>query len=176
MQRGPWLVTAGLRHSHLKVEVDDRFLSNGNDSGRVGYGRTTPVLGVLYKVGRELNLYASAARGFETPPLNELFYSNGGAGFNFRLAPAKSRHLEIGAKSLVGRDTRIDLALFQAHTDDELVVDSSVGGRTSYRNASKTLRRGVEVSLDSSIGADWRAKLALSVLRATYETGFVQAL
>lgn len=94
------------------------------------------MLGVLYKAGRELNLYASATRGFETPTLNELFYSNRGAGFNFKLAPARSRHREIGVKSLIGSDTRIDLVLFQVHRNDEPVVDSSVGGRTSYRNAS----------------------------------------
>jgi iron complex outermembrane receptor protein len=171
-QKGPWVITGGLRHSSLKVEVDDRFVSNGNDSGRIDYSRTTPVLGVLYKVNRELNVYASAARGFETPTLNELFYSTGGAGFNFHLAPANSRHLEIGAKTLVGSDTRIDVALFQVRTDDELVVDSSVAGRTSYRNAAETLRRGAELSLDTKLGAGWSAKLALSALRATYETGF----
>jgi iron complex outermembrane receptor protein len=171
-QGGPWVITAGLRHSRLKVEVDDRFTSNGDDSGTIDYARTTPVLGVLYKVERGLNLYASAARGFETPTLNELFYSSGGAGFNFRLAPAKSRHLEFGAKTVLGSDTRIDIALYQVRTDDELVVDSSNGGRTSYRNAGETLRRGAEVSLDADLAAGWSARLALSALRATYETGF----
>lgn len=173
-QRGPWVVTGGLRHSKLKVEVDDRFLSNGNDSGALEYSRTTPVLGVLYKINRSVNVYASAARGFETPTLNELFYSSGGggAGFNFKLSPATSRHLELGAKTLVGSDTRIDLALFEVHTKNELVVDSSGGGRTSYRNASETLRRGAEVSVDTYLGAGLSAKMALSALRATYETAF----
>jgi iron complex outermembrane receptor protein len=138
-QGGPWVLTAGLRHSRLKVDVDDRFISNGDDSGSLDYSKTTPVLGVLYKVERGLNLYASAARGFETPTLNELFYSSGGAGFNFKLSPATSRHLEIGAKTALNRDIRVDVALFQVRTDDELVVESSNGGRTSYRNASDTL-------------------------------------
>jgi iron complex outermembrane receptor protein len=171
-QGGPWVVTAGLRHSRLKVEVDDRFLSNGNDSGTIEYTKTTPVLGVLYKVERGLNLYASVARGFETPTLNELFYSSGGAGFNFKLAPATSRHIEIGAKTVLNTDIRIDAALFQVRTDDEIVVDSSTGGRTSYRNAGDTLRRGAEVSLDADLKSGWSARLALSLLRATYETEF----
>jgi iron complex outermembrane receptor protein len=64
------------------------------------------------------------------------------------------------------------VALFQVRTDDELVVDSSTGGRTSYRNASDTLRRGAEVSLDTDLKDGWSARLALSMLRATYETGF----
>jgi iron complex outermembrane receptor protein len=171
-QGGPWVITAGLRHSRLKVEVDDHFLSNGNDSGTIEYTKTTPVLGVLYKVQRGLNLYASAARGFETPTLNELFYSSGGAGFNFKVAPAKSRHYEIGAKTALNPNVRVDAALFQVRTDDEIVVDSSTGGRTSYRNAGDTLRRGAEVSVDADLNSNWSTRLAFSLLRATYETAF----
>ena len=168
---GPWVLTAGLRRSSLKVDVDDRFLANGNDSGSADYSRVTPVLGALYKVSDKLNVYASAARGFETPTLNELFYSSGG-GFNFNLAPARSKHLELGAKAQVGDDTRINAALFQARTEDEMVVDTAGGGRTSYRNASSTLRRGAEVSLESSLGAGFSARASVTLLRATYETGF----
>ena len=82
----------------MKVQVGDRFLGNGNDSGSVDYRHTTPVLGVLYKVSPVLNLYASAARGFETPTLNELFYSGTGGGFNFGLRAAESTHVEAGAE------------------------------------------------------------------------------
>ena len=169
---GPWVLTAGLRRSSLKVEVDDRFLANGDDSGGVDYSKVTPVLGVLYKVSPQLNLYASAARGFETPTLNELFYSGAGRGFNFNLQPATSRHVEVGAKAKLGENTRVEAALFQVRTDDEMVVDTSSGGRTSYRNASETLRRGAEVSLESELGAGFSARVAMTVLRATYETGF----
>lgn len=171
-QGGPWVLTAGLRRSSLKVEVDDHFAANGNDSGGVDYSKTTPVLGVLYKVSPVLNVYASAARGFEAPTLNELFYSSGGTGFNFALAPARSKHLEAGVKAIVGSSTRIDAALFEVRTNDELVVDSAVGGRTSYRNASETLRRGAEVSIDSRFGAGFSGRVALTALRATYETPF----
>jgi len=169
---GPWVLTAGLRRSSLKVDVDDRFAGNGVDSGSVDYSRVTPVAGVLYKVSESLNVYASVARGFETPTLNELFYSSGGGGFNFGLAPARSKHLELGAKLRLGEDTRVNAALFQARTEDEMVVESAAGGRTAYRNASSTLRRGAELSLESALGAGFSARAALTLLRATYETGF----
>ena len=169
---GPWVLSAGLRRSSLKVKVSDRFLGNGNDSGSVDYSKLTPVVAALYKLTPQLNVYASAARGFETPTLNELFYSAGGTGFNYKLGPATSRNIELGAKAKFGDHTRVDLALFQVRTDDELVVESSGGGRTSYRNASETLRRGAEVSLDSALGAGFSTRVALTLLRATYETGF----
>ncbi|MEO8171400.1 MAG: TonB-dependent receptor, partial [Oxalobacteraceae bacterium] len=152
-QSGDWALTAGLRHSRIRVKVDDRFVSagNGDDSGSVNYSRTTPVLGLLYKATPALNLYASAAKGFETPTLGEMFYSGSGdslGGFNFNLKPSRSTHLEVGVKAVLGSDTRVNLALFEVRTDNELVVDGSSGGRTSYKNAGETLRQGVELSLD----------------------------
>lgn len=171
-QSGPWMLSAGLRHSSVKISVDDRFLANGNDSGALEYSHTTPVLGVLYRVSPMLNVYASAARGFETPTLNELFYSGTGGGFNFGLAPAKSTHLEAGVKSKLDERTSINAAIFQVRTTDEVVVDSSGGGRTSYRNASKTLRQGLEVSLDSSWRYGLSTRVALTSLRAIYDQSY----
>ncbi|MBQ5950449.1 TonB-dependent receptor [Massilia sp. ST3] len=171
-ERGPWVVSGGLRHSRVKFDVRDRFLSNGDDSGGVDYRHTTPLAGVLYKVSPALNVYASAARGFETPTLNESFYSGAGAGFNFGLAPAVGTHLEAGLKAMPIEGLRMNAALFQVRTKDELVVDSSSGGRTSYRNASATLRQGAELSLDAELGAGWSARMALSALHAIYDEGF----
>jgi iron complex outermembrane receptor protein len=171
-QRGPWALTAGLRYSRLKVQVRDRFISNGNDSGSVAYARTTPLLAVLYKLAPTLNVYASAARGFETPTLNELFYSGTGAGFNFGLRPAISTHFEAGAKAIVDSNTRVDAAVFQARTSDELVVDSASGGRTSYRNAASTLRQGLELSMDTQLEYGFAARIAATLLRAVYDNGF----
>ncbi len=171
-ERGQWMLTAGLRRTSLDVEVKDRYLSNGDDSGSVDYRGTAPVLGALYKLTPSLNLYASAARGFETPTLNELFYSSSGPGVNFGLQASRSTHLEAGMKKMFGADTRLDLALFQVRTDDEVVVDAASGGRTSYRNAGETLRRGVELSFDTRFGPGLNARVAANVLRAVYEDGF----
>ncbi|WLI89649.1 TonB-dependent receptor [Massilia sp. R2A-15] len=171
-QAGPWVLTAGARHTRMTVSVGDRFLVNGNDSGGVEYRHTTPVIGALYKIGTTLNVYASAARGFETPTLNELFYSGVGGGFNFGLRAAESTHVEAGVKASIGDHTRVNTALFQVRTTDELVVDSSSGGRTSYKNAGKTLRQGAELSLDTTLAGGFTGRLALTALRAVYDQGF----
>ncbi|MGW8395043.1 TonB-dependent receptor family protein [Pseudoduganella sp. HUAS MS19] len=166
-----WQLTAGLRHSRIRVSVADRFTSNGDDSGKLRFSQTTPLAAVLYRATPSLNLYASAARGFEVPTLNELFYSAGGAGFNFGLRPARSKHVEGGAKAVLAPGARIDAAVFEIRTSDELVVDSSAGGRTSYRNAARTVRKGAEVSFDAELGAGFSTRVALTSLRATYEDG-----
>lgn len=174
--RGDWTWTGGLRRSRVAFEVQDRYLANGNDSGRVDYAETTPMASVLYRLTPALNLYAGLARGFETPTLNEMFYSGSGGGFNFNLKPARSRNAEAGLKALMGEETRLDAALFRIETTDELVIDQSVGGRTSYRNAASTLRQGAELALENRgqrvLAGDLSARLALTALHAEYDSAF----
>ena len=173
-QSGPWLLSAGVRYTKMKVEVNDHFLGNGDDSGSLEYSHTTPVLGLLYKLTPNVNVYASAARGFEAPTLNELFYSGKNSGFNFNLKPATSTNLEAGIKARVGNNTHVNAALFQIKTSDELVVDgqNTGNGRTSYINASKTLRQGMEISLDSNLPYGFTTKVALTSLHAVYDQAF----
>ncbi|MDD3352859.1 TonB-dependent receptor [Zoogloea sp.] len=172
--RGAWAFTAGVRHSQVKFKVDDQYIVgvNGDDSGRRDYRKTTPVLGVVYKLNPAVNLYASAGRGFETPTLNEMFYSGTAGAFNFGLNPSRSTHYEVGAKAFIGHSSRLNVAAFQITTEDELVVDASSGGRTSYKNAGKTLRQGVEASFDTAWRQNLTSRLAVSHLRAIYDEDF----
>ena len=80
--------------------------------------------------------------------------------FNFNLKPATSTHYEGGLKAYFGADSRLDLAIFQINTKDELVVDDSVGGRTSYKNGGQTTRRGLELASDSRWAGNLSSRLA----------------
>ncbi|WP_374278028.1 TonB-dependent receptor family protein [Azonexus sp.] len=167
-----WTFTGGLRHSRVAFRVDDAYLANGDDSGRVDYSKTTPTLAALYRLTPTVNLYASASRGFEAPTFNEMFYSSGGGSFNFGLKPSTSTHFEAGLKAYVGDDSRLDVALFEIRTEDELVVKESDNGRTAYQNAGRTLRQGIEIAVDSRWAANFTSRLAYTYLDAHYEQGF----
>jgi len=170
---GPWQLSGGMRHTRVNFRVKDSFLGNGDDSGTVSYSKTTPMAALLYQINPQVNLYASVARGFEAPTFNELFYSGPGGTFSFTLQPATSRHIETGIKALIGNSTRINAALFRINTDNEIVVDSTTGGRSSYKNAGRTQRSGLEFSLDTSWTGGLSGKVALTVLNATYEEAFL---
>lgn len=153
-RHGNLVFHAGVRHSRLEVTVHDRFTSNGDDSGGQDFARTTPMAGLGYRLPGRASIYASLAGGFETPTLNELFYSSSGPGLNRGLHPATSKHVELGYK-----DERLQVALFNIRTRDELAVESASGGRTIFRNADSTRRTGLEVSY----AVDWRAGLSSAV-------------
>ncbi|CDM40743.1 TonB-dependent receptor family protein [Ectopseudomonas oleovorans] len=163
---------AGLRHSQVEFDVDDRFLSNGDDSGSVTYRKLTPTLGASYALLPDLNIYASWGKGLETPTLNELSYSGPGNSFGFDLKPATSEQFEIGLKARLAEATNLQVALFQIDTDDELVVASASGGRNSFQNAAQTRRRGLELSLESHLSETLRANLAYTHIDATYSKDF----
>ena len=172
-----WTVQAGLRHSSMKLDVDDKFvvpaLNNGDASGSKTYQKNTPSLSVMYAFTPDLHGYVSAGKGFETPTQAELAYAPGGTeGFNFGLKPSTSKQYEIGLKARLGESTRINAAVFQITTEDELVIAESNGGRTSYQNAGRTLRRGFELGVESQLSEQWSANLAYTRLQATYDSDF----
>ncbi len=168
-------LTAGLRHSVVKFQSSDRFIATGNpdDSGSARYEATTPVLGAVYHVNDRTNVYAAAGRGFETPTFNELSYRpDGSPGLNFALDPARSKQWELGVKTALQQNWRLNAAVFQARTDDEIVVATNTGGRSTFRNAGETRRRGVETALAGEWSPGWSGYAAVTWLDATYETAF----
>lgn len=171
---GAWTLVGGLRVSRVEFEVDDRYVVPGNpdDSGRRRYDAANPVAGVTWHATDTLNVYANLGRGFETPTFAELAYRPDGSGPNLALDAARSTHAEIGAKWLVGEAQRLDIALFAADTDDEIVVASSAGGRSTFRNAGRTTRRGVELAWTARLGGAWQVRAAATVLRARFADGF----
>jgi len=171
-----WVVSGGVRHSRVSFKVDDAYLSNGDDGGSVSYDKTTPTVAVMYRLTDTVNVYASAARGFEAPTFNEMFYSSGGGAFNFGLKPSSSTHYEAGLKAYVGRDSRLDVALFQIKTDNEMVVLSASGGRTAYQNAGPTTRRGLELAFDSRWVSNLTSRIAYTYLDAHYDEAFLSNL
>ena len=74
--------------------------------------------------------------------INELSYrSDNQSGLNFGLKPSTNDTVEIGSKTRIGNGL-FTAALFQTNTDNEIVVDSSSGGRTSYKTPARPAVRG----------------------------------
>lgn len=171
---GAWTLLAGVRVSRIEFEVDDDYVVPGNpdDSGRRRYDATNPVAGITWHAAETLNVYANVGRGFETPTFAELAYRADGSGPNLSLDAARSTHAEIGAKWLVSDAQRLDVALFAADTDDEIVVASNAGGRSTFRNAGRTMRRGVELAWTARLGDAWQARAAATLLRASFADDF----
>jgi iron complex outermembrane recepter protein len=170
-----WSLTAGVRHSEVRFLSVDHYITptNGNDSGGIVYTATSPVAGLLFAARPWLHLYASYGKGFQTPLDSELAYRPDGApGLNFALRPARSNNGEIGAKIATGDNFSAAVAAFDTRTDDEIVVATNVGGRSTYQNAGRTRRSGAQLSVDYRFAGEWRAQIAYTYVAALYIDGY----
>ncbi len=163
---------AGVRYSSVWFDSNDHYVTEDNpdSSDSTSYHKWLPAGSLKYAVTEAWNVYLSAGRGFETPTITELSYrSKNIAGLNLGLKPATNDTVEIGSKLRVANGL-LTAALFQTDTDNEIVADDSAGGRTSYKNAGKTRRQGMELGLDQQFGDSWKLKAAWTWLDATYRT------
>jgi iron complex outermembrane receptor protein len=170
-----WSLHGGARHSRVRFTSDDRFITAGNpdDSGERSFRATTPVAGVLFKVNPRTSIYANLGRGFETPTFVELAYRSGGlTGLNLDLDASRSRHAELGAKAILASAVRVNAAIFDIATRDEIVVEQNTGGRATFKNAGHTDRKGLELAAETLAGGPFQARIAWSYLEASFREGF----
>ena len=165
-----WTLDAGLRHSRIKFDSQDHFVTSGNgdDSGDARYREWLPVGSVRYSPTDDLSFYVSAGRGFETPTFNEISYRNDGLpGLNFDLAPAVNTNVEVGAKARVAGGL-LTAAVYQSRTEDEIVAADASFGRTTYQNAGRTRRTGFELAWSGELVDNLQAQIAYGWVDARY--------
>lgn len=168
-----WKLTAGLRHSNVRFEVDDHFIvgPNPDDSGHLRFHSTQPVAGVLFEVTPQLNLFASGGRAFETPTFAELAYRPDGApGLNFDLDAATSTNFEGGAKLRFKDHTLLNATLFRSDTKEDIVTGPSpFPGRNSFVNAARTRREGAELGAQTTLSHRLDLYVAYTYTRARFD-------
>ncbi len=169
-----WSGIAGVRATRVHFRTDDHFIAPGNpdDSGTIDYRGTNPVIGATWHAAPTVNVYANAGRGFETPTFTELTYRNNASGLNTDLKASHSKHYELGAKWR-GTNQSLDLAVYHIDTDDELIVDQNTGGRSTFRNAGRTTRKGVELSHSAQWTPEWSTQVTFTLLNARFDESFL---
>ena len=179
---------AGIRKTKVDIKVEDNLVNLTKDfsqsfnlkyrdsSGKLAYEKTTPVVGAVWKLNPMLNIYANYGKGFETPNLIEIGFNDAtaGSGPNLNLTPSQSDNYEIGAKAFANSNTRISTAIFRTNTDKEIVVQSA-GAYTTYQNAGKTKRQGIEASIDSQLANNFGVYAAYTFLDAKFDSTFNSA-
>jgi iron complex outermembrane recepter protein len=171
-------VTLGVRSSRVHYSSVDHYIvgPNPDDSGTRTYRNTSPIAGLVWHAIDDLNVYLSYGQGFETPTFAEIAYRPVGTGLNLALNPATSTAIELGLKWLPVKNQRINLAVFTATTHQEIVVNTATGGRTTYRNADETRRRGVEAEWDADLGNGISAHANYTWLLAEFAEPFASGL
>ena len=161
----------GVRYSNVHYKSKDHYIVglNGDNSGKTTYEEVLPSVALSWQIIPEVLAYASYAKGFETPTFTEMAYPAQGGASMFDLKPSKSDNYELGLKS---SNTLGDfnLATFYIETKDDIVAAESMGGRATFRNADKTLRKGIEFAWNKKLWKDIAVNASYAYLDATFDS------
>lgn len=137
-------LVAGGQLMHAVRDRKDRFLSNGDQSGRRAYTFFSPKVGILWDVDPAWQVFANISRSVEVPTFDA----------NTFVLPASSTvnaqtstTYEIGTR---GRrpDVTWDIALYRAEIKNELqCLRTAPWSLCSVVNADRTVHQGAEVGL-----------------------------
>ncbi|RZA08988.1 MAG: TonB-dependent receptor, partial [Moraxellaceae bacterium] len=166
-----WLI--GMRQSHVELSVEDYFVipdKNADDSGEKKFNHTSEAVSTRYRIDEHFSIHAALGEGFEAPTLTEMAYTNGDKGFNSTLDAATNKQQEIGV-DFQHKNITVNLTGFKIVTRDELVVDQSLNGRTTYINATETERKGLEFNGLYKISNQLDLRVAVNYLDAIYTQG-----
>jgi len=160
-------LTVGGRFDEVELDVNDKFLVDGDDSGDRRWTEFSPFAGLNWQARPGLNLWLNFGTSFQTPTTTELANPEdpaAGGGFNRALGPETARNVELGARG-GHAGVNWEAVLFRTRVDDAIVSievpEFSGTGRDFFANAGSSTRRGVEVALDwqptdaLTLGAAW---------------------
>ena len=163
------VVNGGFRYDWDRLNFTDEI--DPTLSGRKTYNRVSPKAGLVYTPVKNLNFSFSYSEGVRIPTVDELF-AQGPFGSNPDLKAMKSRNFELGAKAQLQDWLDASLAFFYTPVRDEIlfiVTDPFLFfGRNE--NISRTLRRGMELSLKARYQKWLDAFLNYTAMKATFET------
>ncbi|NTU43435.1 MAG: TonB-dependent receptor, partial [Nitrospirales bacterium] len=151
-----WIIDMGIRYDQVNFNInDEQFLSYSYSQGKYITDRATfdlnkdfqyvsPRLGVVCKLNDIVNLYGNISTGFQTPQSSEI-------STNPNLDPMKVWNYETGVKARFEGGHSVDLSLFYMTLNDEIVQIIEPGNISSYSNAGRTTKKGVELSAKAQL-------------------------
>lgn len=163
----------GSRYTKMDFSVDDYIVItnvNPDDTGEKTFSESATALGLEYNFAESWSLFANVSQGFETPTLTEMAYKTNEPGLNTNLSVSEQEQVEWGV-NFSTTDWQWRLTQFYIESNNEIMVDQSINGRTSYRNELETRRKGYELFHRQQLNSYWQTQLSIQYLDAEFTRG-----
>ena len=141
------LLRIAIRYDLQKIKAKPSFEIYNEKDNAIKLNVLNPSIGFTFNKFRNQSIYGSFATSFETPTLSELSANpTVQAGFNKSLESSLAKNFELGWRKDFS-DIKLEAVIFHISTENEILPYEleQFQGRTFYRNAGKTIRRGLEL-------------------------------
>lgn len=164
-EAGPrWILSAALRY-----EDSESRASNTGGSDSAAEDEYAWSLGVVRKFD-SARLYASVARFYRFPAIDEIANTFPMPSFNPDLSSESGREFELGFDHAFTR-TKVGLSAFFRELNDEVVLDPTIGFFGSNVNLDETVRYGIELYADFDVHETLDLRLDYSWVNAEIHSG-----
>jgi Fe(3+) dicitrate transport protein len=152
IEAGAWVFEPGVRIEMIELERRNNLagVAGGSDLTVV-----VPGLGVTYRVGTEMAVYAGVHKGFAPPRVEDVI--NNTTGGSVDLDAEESVNWELGLRGEPVKGVSLDVAFFRMDFQNQIVPQSVAGGvGASLTSAGETLHQGFELGARAStMDAGW---------------------
>ncbi|MCA1470019.1 TonB-dependent receptor [Bradyrhizobium sp. IC3195] len=145
---------AGTQFLHATRNRQDRFLSDGDQSGATRFDLWSPKAGLLWQIDPTWQAFANVSRSAEVPSFGESARGPGIPTIPFTsIRPQIATTYEIGTR-MRRPDYSWELTTYRADIRDELLCLYSAFGNCNVTNADRTFHQGVEAGAGAAIFRD----------------------
>ena len=142
---------AGTQFLYATRNRQDRFLSNGDQSGSTEFNLWSPKAGLLWNIDPTWQAYANISRSAEVPSFGESANVPGVAVIPFTsIRPQTATTYEIGTR-MKRPDYAWELTAYRANIRNELQCLYSAFGNCNVTNADRTIHQGIEAGAGAAI-------------------------
>ena len=141
-------VIGGIQYLHASRSRRDRFLDNGNQSGKSTFDLWSPRIGLLWEATPQWQIFANVSRSAEVPTYDANSFASPASS---DLDAQRATTYEIGTRGSSGV-LGWDVAFYRADIRDELqCVTAGPFAPCAIVNANRTVHQGVEAGFNADI-------------------------
>ena len=125
----------------MRYDSDDHYVTaqNPDDSGSQRFDDTSPVLGVVFHARRRPERLRELRRRIRDADVRRARVPHRRHRPQLRAAAGdEPRDAKSASSTAIGERHRLNAALFNVDTKNEIVIDAATGGRTTFKNAGAT--------------------------------------
>jgi iron complex outermembrane receptor protein len=144
-----WVFTAGAGVHYSNISITRLSSFPVAVKSRTYKNELAPRLAVLRKLNKELNIYASAAKGFSPPTVAEVLPST--SVISTSLNAESGWNYEAGARWFPGNNFSMEMHIFYFKLNNAIVQRRDASGADYFVNAGSTNQKGLELAMEYHI-------------------------